>query len=266
MLEGQDKFTMPHPTLDELIKKLQAIVSANQNQSVLNNLGAEIQRRILLKHSRLSQYNNIYQLQQWATLVGNAPNQINTYLTDPDFLILVKRDIDIVHNFSQTTPSLYSRIHQITLNVDRYPTKMIFTNPHSVGYRSLQSWSRPKSISISYGHHLPSSRSRKKSKFQRGIDIKTIEYALFSDAYGILYNSDKIFLYGAFSSPIGKLPSPNNNTTKFVKMQVDRVRRLVGTGFRVEFHSYPIDQNQLQQDFGSNHPMINYIQNNVFQI
>ncbi len=256
---------MTYLTLEKLIKKLKASVSTGEGQSVLDDLGAEIRRRILLKHKRLSKYNNIYQLQAWANYVKDSPGQINTYLNDPVFSILVKRDIDIIHEFSPKTPSLYSRTHGTTLDVNRYPKKMIFTNPYYKDYKSLQSWARPLSISLSYGHHLSSSRNNSKSKFLQGIDIKAIEYKLFSDAYGILYDSNKIFLYGAFDSVIGKLSNSNNETTKLVKMQVDRVRRLVGSGFRVEFHSYPIDQNQLQQDFGSNHSMIDHILKNVFQ-
>lgn len=260
---------MPHPTLTELVKQLQQAVSNNQNQHVLVDIGNEISRRILTKHNRLSTREAIYDLQNWAGLVQNAPDQIDTFVHDPDFIIIQKRDVDIINHFSQSNQSLFSNQYQINLDVICFSKRMIFENPHialETNYTSIQSWSRPKSISNIYGRHLPTSRYRRKSRFLLGINIKDLEYQLFQHAYGVLESENRIFFYGIFSNNVGVLPPQHNINTNIVKMQCDRVRRQRGTGFRVEFHGYPISQNELQRDFYRNNHFLNLIQNNIFQL
>ncbi len=257
---------MKSRTLPDLIAMLRSAVMKNMNNTYIDHIANEISRKIIVKHNRLSSRYNIYNAQQWASTIRNSPNQISTFFQNPDFNILQKRDVDIVFYYLPSTPRIYSPKHNSVISVVGDQRRILFNNPYNVGNVHIESWSRPKSISYSYNRHLPTSTIPRKSRYLPGVDIITLEYNLFERAYGILTKPSQIFLYGICNRYIGKLPPQYTQLTNLVKMHCDKVRRHVGAGFRLEFHSYPIDIKDLQTDLGSNHQFMPLIKNLVFSI
>ena len=255
---------MSQPTLKSLIKNLQKNI-LNKNTSKIDTLKLEIFRRITYKHERFKKYNNIYNLHPLAQQIKNDPFQLETYLKDVDFLILQKRDIDILNHFTKSDQKLYCKFTNSYLEEKRFSAKIILTNPYIQGSKSLQSWAKPKSISRSYKEHLYTSKNSKKSRFLKNIDFEKIEYEVFAKAYGIFDNKTTIYLYALYDKDIGTLPKTTEKT-RYLKMQVDRVNRNKGTGYCCELHSYPISFDEIKRDFNLNREMIDKIKGTPFKV
>lgn len=253
--------------LPKLIIRLNNVVTKNRSTLLISKLGNEISRRMMKKHSRLSVNNGIYDIQQWANAIKGNPKQISTFIAQPDFAIIPRRDIDIVFHFESKTDEIFSQKTQNTLEIVRYDQRLILENPHLTGFKRTQSWARPTSLTyLRYQDHLPTSGNMLKSHFIDGIDIAALEYALFTNGCGHLQSRDRIFMYGRYNTSIGTLAPNHVLHTDLVKMQCDRVPRNTRGGYCVNLHSYPIDQSQLATDLGNNNPLITTILGRIFQV
>lgn len=251
---------MPHPTLKELVRDLEV---AQQNDFDTGpDIAEEVGRRIMLKHHRLSRRG--IHLNRWANDVTAHNALIDQFLLIEDFTIILKRDIDIIAHHGQVQETLAIGNTRNVISIIQEHNKIIFDNPLRTDYPRTESWSRPVCISYDYDRHLPTSRTRDKSWYRRGFNIKEAEFLVFNQAFGKIRSTDLMFLYGVFDGNIGVLSPTHTQSTRIMKLHVDRVRRNTGSGYKVQFHGYPISPNTLRADV-RNDILFNRINDNEIQ-
>jgi hypothetical protein len=123
---------------------------------------------------------------------------------------------------------------------------LIFENPIS---KKVESWSRIKSLSHDRKDHWPGSVNRNKSKFLKKKDIKELEFVAYSKGKGLLTDQNKLFLYYEFNVDIGKLKKTGRKS-KLIKVECVRLKRNIGSGYKVNIHGYPISIEEMEKDFG----------------
>lgn len=239
------------PNLVELIKLLENMVKAEDSQANMKHITETIVRLMSKKRNRFQERYNIT-LYNWDDALKASPDQIATFLENPEFQIILKRDVEITFLKSAKQKSIYSTDLDVIVENVRSKGRIVFANPLRVidsNRAVIQSWARAKSISHEYNRHLSISRAPKKSKFLKGAMLEDIEYELFPSALAILKSPDQMFMYGYFDSEIGTLP--NKEKTRYVKMQCDRGVRSSGRGYFTEIHSYPISEKEIHDELRS---------------
>jgi hypothetical protein len=258
---------MPHPDLPELYRRIRVAIARGATQAAIQQTGALIANRILLKHQRLLVREGI-RIDNWARIARNAPTQIPGLFVQIRFSVLQRRDADIVFHYNTRAQTLYCVHYGIGVETVRTAQRILLENPLVALANSkvgIQSWSRPSSISLTYNRHLTTSRVPNKSRFLADVDILALELVMFEQAWGLLDSADQIFLYARFGTNIGRLP--NGRLTPLVKMQCDRISRSSGTGTKTEIHCYPISLADLRVDFAqATRPFINHVQTNVLVV
>lgn len=254
------------PRLAELIKLLKESITDSSPPDKIKLIAEAIARLIRKKRERVKERYNIL-LPNWEESLIASPEQVHTYLSDPNFQLMLRRDVDI--SFSQERKSTNIFSHEINHTVENVRSKgrIIFENPYLVlsdSKVSIQSWARVKSISRSYKRHTSTSSNPHKSKFLRGIPIESIEHKLWAIAPAVLRNSNQLFMYGCFDSEIGTLP--DKTKTKFVKMQCDREPRVRGRGFYTKTHCYPVSEKETLEDLKGVRDFIDLVYENKLYI
>lgn len=237
-------------SLPALVAELREAVESSASSAHIKKIADTVGRKIAVKRKRFKSKG--ITLNNWEDCLRKSPEQIETYLLDPEFKVLLRRDVDISFSKDVKQSNIYCCELNKTVDNVRSKGRIIFENPYvaMAGHKVItQSWARAKSISNEYKRHLPTSRYKNKSKFLRDVKIEDLEFHLFENALGILKTENKLWLYGCFDSEIGLLPTKQK--TNYVRMQCDRVRRTTGTGYCTNIHSYPISLLDAQNDLSS---------------
>ncbi len=182
----------------------------------------------------------------WGKTIEQNPEIIldETIFNKMKLLFLPKFEIHY-HN-AMIKDQIYYKNEKIYLPAVRNKFSLKFENPIS---KKIESWSRIKSFSHERRDHWPGSTSRNKSKFLNEKDIKKCEFAAYYEGIGLLTDPTKLFLYCEFNKVIGKLKK-TGSTSKYLKVDCVRVKRNIGSGYKVKIHGYPISIDELKKDFG----------------
>lgn len=234
--------------LSKLVPRIISIAEESKGSPELKGLGIAAAIAIRRKRDRLKARDDI-DVAPWDQTINQVPEQTASFITNEDFQLLLKRDVEISYSMLPHREVVFCKRGGRLVPVARAKGRILMENPlkpTKKGRLVIESWARARSKSIEYNKHLPTSRARGQSRYLRNIDIESIEYKLFETAVGILSTDSRIFLYGVFDSPIGTLA--DGQPTHYVAMQCDRSRRKTGRGYFVEIHSYPYSQAETQRD------------------
>ena len=231
------------PSLSQLVDQLRKSVSNEADNDSILLLATEISRRLAKKQDRLR---GRYQLPfaDWAAIVKDAPRAIEDFLILPDFLIMLKRDVDITFHHGQQTKDIWNKADGTLVSVKTYKDRLLIMNPYASGARKLQSWARPKSVSRERPDHLAKYRNSRKSKFLESVAVDRLEIEIFNLAVAQIIGERTIHHYGRCNQVVGHLAS--GEPTLYVRVESTREPRLKGAGFYTQLHSYPISMSDIE--------------------
>ena len=267
-----------HPDLTDLVRRLKRAASTEKaTAKALSRQLDELSRRLVKKFPEPRQ-NLIRQTIAYISSVAVDPTRENIkgLLETSAFSIAMRRKVDATfytHNKNRDVycDKLDDFVDAVRL-VDR--DILVLQNPFIIldgeaSMPSVQSWSRPKSISAEYKKHLRNSRYPDKSRFSISVDaIEGIELQLFNRGCGLMTTATRIFFYGKFSNEIGELAN-RGAKTRYVRLQCDRGPRPTGRGTRVMIHAYPISMEEILNDFSkctSSSEILLSIERKIFEV
>jgi hypothetical protein len=206
--------------------------------------------------SKLNRLQQLYGINYDPTVLAfiNSPSLYLQASNIPSITKFFRRHIDIFLGECGTNNFIFSKNNNTFVRAARKPFQICIDNPYS---GKAESWARIDSESKRRKDHFKNGGGSKKSRFLGNLDfIRPLEFAAFNVGLGVLESDDTMKMYLGFRNPIGN--SRQKIPQSYVCLECTRIPRRQQTaakeplkvhGYKVRIHGYPVEPNDIENDF-----------------